>query len=561
MRFPPVLSRFAWLAVAAFIAVAWFTALDTRVLQHPDEGRYGELAREMAVTGDWVTPRLDGLKYFEKPPLQYWVTAAFYRLFETDEWTTRMAPAIGGMMIIVSAGVTTTALAGPLAGAFAALVASSFVLVVAMSHFASLDAFFTGWMAIALGAFLRAQQPGSARRTRGFMLLTWAMLAMATLTKGPVALVIAGGSLVVYTLATRDTSPWRRLSLLPGIILFLAITVPWFVLVSRANPEFLRFFFIHEHVERFLTTEHNRTGAPWYFVPIFGLGAMPWLFVWFGTVWPSWRDSAPQPSGFHWQRFCLAWAGFVFVFFSLSGSKLPSYILPEFPALAMLLGRELERARARMLLWLALPHAMVALGFLVFVVFFYEAMVGRIADDRTPAELFHNYHPWIVKSALVFALGSLAAAWCFSRGSERAKAAGIIAVSLSSLVGFQFAFIGHEAFNPVRSVAPLLARAENSPGGVDPAAPVYQVESYDQTLPFYLGRPTTLVGFRDEFALGIDAEPHKAFALFPPWIAEWEGLPQGYALMPHSTYDTLSAMHVPMRIVAHDTRRVFVARR
>ena len=158
MQFSRHLSRTAWVAVAAFIAIAWFSALDTRVLEHPDEGRYGEIAREMAVTGDYLTPRLNGLKYFEKPPLQYWFTAAAYKLFETDEWSTRLAAVAGGFATILLVGFTLARLVSPLAGAFAAMTMASFVLAIGMSHFATLDAFFTGWLTLALCAFLRAQQ-------------------------------------------------------------------------------------------------------------------------------------------------------------------------------------------------------------------------------------------------------------------------------------------------------------------------------------------------------------------------------------------------------------------
>ncbi len=562
MQFPPVLSRAAWIAVAAIIVIAWFAALDTRVLEHPDEGRYGEIAREMTVTGDYLTPRLNGLKYFEKPPLQYWFTAAAFRIFGVDEWTTRLAPVAGGFMTIVLVGFTLARLASPLSGAFAAMVMSSFVLAIVMSHFATLDAFFTGWLTLALCAFLRAQVASlRGSSVRNFMLLTWAGLAAATMTKGPVALVIAGGSLLFYSLATRDWGPWKRLYLVPGLLLFFALTAPWFILVSRANPEFARFFFIHEHVERFLTTEHHRAGPLYYFVPIFGLGVTPWLFVWAATFLRSWRDSGAQSNGFDWGRFCFVWALFVFVFFSLSGSKLASYILPEFPAIALLLGRELERIKRRTLWLLSIPQLLISAAFLLFVLVGYRMVISRLADNDTPASMFAAYHPWLVTTGFVFVAGSAAAAWLFHKGDDRAKALGIVAITICGLVGFQIAFVGHEVFNPIRSAAGLVRALRGLPGGgMDPAAPVFQVGTYDQTFPFYLGRTTTLVNFRDELALGLDAEPAKGYPDYPSWIRDWKALPQGYALMKHDTYAFLAAQDVPMRVLVSDPRRVLVAR-
>jgi 4-amino-4-deoxy-L-arabinose transferase-like glycosyltransferase len=563
LQFPPALSRAAWIAIAAIIAIAWFAALDTRVLEHPDEGRYGEIAREMAVTGDYLTPRLNGLKYFEKPPLQYWVTAATYKVFEIDEWSTRFAPVVGGFMTILLVGFTLAKLVSPLAGAFGALVMSSMVLAIGMSHYATLDAFFTGWLTLALCAFLRAQQASlRAGVQRNFMLLAYAGLAAATMTKGPVALVIAGGSLVFYSLTTRDYAVWKRLHLAPGLLLFFALTAPWFILVSRANPEFAEFFFIHEHVERFLTTEHNRAGPLYYFVPLFGFGITPWLFVWAATFVRSWRDTGAEPNGFDWGRFCFVWALFVFAFFSLSGSKLPSYILPEFPAIALLLGRELVRMRARTLLLLSLPQLLASLGFLLFVLFGYHALIPHISGADRPAAMYVAYFPWLVKTGIVFVVGSMAAAWLFRTGTERAKVLGIFAIAACGLIGFQIAFVGHEVFNPIRSAAGLLRDAGNHPDGIiDPSAPVFQVGSYDQTFTFYLGRTTTLVDFRDEFSLGLDIEPGKAYPKYPRWIHDWTALPQGYALMKHDTYAFLLAQGVPMRIIASDPRRVLVARR
>ena len=149
------------------------------------------------------------------------------------------------------------------------------------------------------------------------------------------------------------------------------------------------------------------------------------------------------------------------------------------------------------------------------------------------------------------------------RGSERAKVFGIAMAACFSLVGFQLAFIGHEVFAPIRSTVGLLRAVGNLPASerLDPAAPVFQVGTYDQTFPYYLKRTTTIVNFRDELALGLDAEPKKGYPKYPRWIRDWKALPQGYALMKHDTYDFLAAQGVPMRVLASDPRRVLVARR
>ncbi|MFI4925894.1 MAG: phospholipid carrier-dependent glycosyltransferase, partial [Vicinamibacteria bacterium] len=349
------LPRSAWAVIAAIVAFAWFSALDLRKLQHPDEGRYAEIAREMAVSGDWVTPRLNGIKYFEKPPLQYWVTAASYELFETDQWTARLAPAVSGFLAILVVGFTAGRLAGPSAGAFAALALAGCVWHVGMSHFVTLDALLAFLLTCALCSFLLANRDGlPPGRARLWMLVAWAELGLAMLTKGLLALAIPGATLVLYSIFTRDLGPWRRLHVLPGLALFVLITAPWFVAVSIANPGFAEFFFIHEHVQRFLTTEHRRTGAWWYFVPLFLAGILPWLTI---APW-TWRATWQAPAasnGFRWRVFCLVWAAFVFVFFSMSGSKLPSYILPMFAPLMLVLGPALAEMPARRIMALLAP--------------------------------------------------------------------------------------------------------------------------------------------------------------------------------------------------------------
>ena len=559
----PTLPRWAWFLIAAVAGIAWFAALDHRRLQHPDEGRYAEIAREMAVSGDWVTPRLNDLKYFEKPPLQYWLGAAAFDAFGTDEWTARLVPALAGFLGVLVVGFTAGRLAGATAGAYAGLGLLGCIWHIGMSQFVTLDALLTFWLTVALCAFLLAQQPGAPPvATRRWMIVVYAALALATLTKGLVALVLPGAALVLYTLIVRDAGPWRRLHVLPGLVVYFAITTPWFVLVSRANPEFAQFFFIHEHFERFLSTGHRRTGAWWYFVPYFIGGLTPWPLAWAATLVPSWRQSTASANGFRWERFCLVYAAFVFVFFSVSSSKLPSYILPMFPALMLVFGAGLTRLPARMLGGFALFGALLAVALFVGFVVGWPQLAARFADERTPIGLFMAFAPWFQAAIAIFAAGALAAAAAFRRDTPRTRTIGIALLSLSTLAGFQVAFAGHDAFRPTRSAFDILRAAEKVEGGaLKPGAPVYQVHGYDQTLPFYLGRPTTLVAFVDEFALGLEAEPDKGIADEAEWIRRWDTLPQGYALMPKSNHAELQAKGVPMRVLAADPRRILVARR
>ncbi len=556
------LPRAAWWSIVIVALFAWFAMLDVRILLHPDEGRYAEIAREMAVTGDFVTPRLNGLKYFEKPPLQYWMTAIAFKAFAVDEWTARLAPALGGLIAILAVGFTLARLEDTEAGVFGALALSGMVWHLGMSHLLTLDALLTGWLTLALCGFLLAQRDGLGRGVeRRWMLLVYGALAAATLTKGPVALIIAAGSLVTYSLVTRDVGPWLRLHLAPGLAVFLALTAPWFVMVSNANPEFARFFFVHEHLARFFTTEHRRGGTWYYFIPVFVLGAMPWLLAWAWTLPRSWRTARVNRNGFAWPRFCLAWAAFIFLFFSLSSSKLPSYILPLFPALALILGWQFERLPARTLLWQTIPTVLLVLIVTAAMWMRYDAIVAGYAALELPPALFRTFATWLLLAAGILAAGGLVAALCFHRGTPRAKTLGIAVAAISTLVGFQAAFMGHNAFQAPRSAHSLLTRAASATGGLDPQAPFFQVQMYDQTLPYYLGRTTTVVSYRDELALGLDAEPDKGIRWDIEWVERWKALPQGYALMKPSSFDEYNRAGVPLRVLARNAGLVLVARR
>ena len=570
------------------MALVWFANLGERRLQHPDEGRYAEIAREMTVTGDWVTPRLNGIKYFEKPPLQYWLTAATFDAFGVSDASARLSTAIAGLLTVLVVGATGAAIATPSAGLLAGAVLASSVWHFGIAHILTLDAMLSFWLAVALCAFLLAQRPSITRRARaGWMLAAWAAAALGVLTKGPVALAIPACALIVYSLATRDFGPWRRLHLGKGLVLLLAIAAPWFVVVSLRNPEFPRFFFIHEHVDRFLTTELHRPGPWWYFLPMVVVGMLPWTGVLFARVRAAWRDGAVGDDAtgnraFAWPRFCLAWAGFVLVFFSISGSKLPSYILPMFPALALVLGWQIALMPGRALAWLALFLATSTLALWIAALVGYPHVASKLGDARTPHALYVALGPWVELGLGIASAGYAVGAFLLWRARDAGRGLGaalhgpgststpvaspprmlaVAAIAIATMLAMQAFFQGSDVFRATRSAADLVATLEKrADPPYDRSAPFYQVRMYDQTLPFYLRRTTTVVAWRDELGPGIDLEPSLAIASVDTWASRWRALSQGYALMSPGTWAALEAEDLPMTIVARDSRRVLVER-
>ncbi|MEO8936532.1 MAG: glycosyltransferase family 39 protein [Burkholderiaceae bacterium] len=549
------------LALLLVFAIAWFGGLGHRKLIKPDEGRYAEIPREMVVSGDWLTPRLNGLKYFEKPPLQYWTTAAAYETFGVSEWTSRLWTALTGFAGVLVVGFTATRLYDRRTGLFSATVLASGLAYVLLGHFNTLDMglalFITmTWCAVLLArdARVRDDDPdahcGSGRRGRPshakrWMMVAWAAMALATLSKGPVAVVLSGGALVAYLVMSRD---WKLLGMLApvrGLALFVLIAGPWFIAVSRANPEFAHFFFIHEHVERFLTTEHRREGPIWYFVPVLLAGLLPWLSVAAPAMLLAWR--APARGGFAPERLMLALIGVVFVFFSLSGSKLPSYILPVFPAFAILIGRRLatigRAALKRHLIFIAVL-AVVAVATIAFVPLDSSDSADAIAAFRLTA--FASMTAWLVGTLIAIGLAL----------RDRATGA-IVAAGLAALVGWSSLLLGHEVLGRGMSTYDL---ARDMKPFIAADTPIYSVGLFEHTLDFYLQRPVTLVAFRDELDFGLTQEPHQGIATLPAFIARWNADRAPLAIMADDVFDTLTVARLPMRVVARDGRRIVVGK-
>jgi 4-amino-4-deoxy-L-arabinose transferase-like glycosyltransferase len=534
-----------WVLVGVF-AMVWFASLGFRSLVKPDEGRYAEIAREMAASGDWVTPRLNGIKYFEKPPLQYWATAAAFKAFGEREWTARLWTGLTGFCGVLLAAFAGRALYGPAAGLLAGAVLGSSLMYFIMGHLNTLDMGLAVFLEAALIAFLVGlRAPPAAGAERRWMLVAWAALALAVLSKGLVALVLPFVTLAAYSLVQRDLTPWRRLHFAAGVPLLLAIAAPWFVAVSLANPEFPRFFFVHEHFERFLTTEHRRVQPFWYFAPIVAAGLLPWTTVAAHALVQAWQRAEPGP--FRAGRFLVLWSAVVFAFFSASGSKLPSYILPVFPAVAIVAGDALARMPGRMLRSHLIPVLVLALAALPFLHW------GRFDDDPETVAMTGRYVGWLIVAFAILAAGAALAWW---RARER-PVQGALVLSAAALFFSATALLGHEALGRWNSAHYIAGEIRHE---LKPDAPFYSVGLYDQTLPFYLRRTVTLVAYADEFEFGLAQEPERRIDTIEAFEKRWREDPMAYAVMSEETRRQLEADGLPMRVLARGFWRIVVAK-
>jgi 4-amino-4-deoxy-L-arabinose transferase-like glycosyltransferase len=534
------------------LALLWFGLLGYRALIHSDEGRYAEIAREFMITGDWTTPRLDGLLYFEKPAFQYWITVIAYKLFGVSEFTARIWPALSGFLAVITAGMTAGRLWGSRAGAMTVLSVVSMVWVIANGHYLTLDMGLTFFLTLALcGFLLAANDQVDARLARRWMLLAWAAMAGAMLSKGLIGLIIPGGAFTFYFLATwpnrsvSRTAHWRLLRFVSGPSLFLLLAAPWFVEVSLRNPGFAYFFFIHEHFERFLTHEAHREGPIWFFLPWMLVGPLPWTTLLPGAIRKGFANE--RQLTFRPTIFLLAWVAFVFIFFSVSGSKLSSYILPLFPALGIIIGPYLADLPANKLRWHLIAPAVIWLSALAIPLLH---LPQRITD--VPASDIEAFVSLVQLASVSYVACTVAA---FALSAKRDTMVPVAVTAISSLLALNIAMVAHDHYakqKTTRQIAPVLLPYLKAD------TPVFSVRTYDQTLPFYLNRLVTIVDYKDELEYGETAEPAKWLPSMDEFTTRWRNLHEAMAVMGPDTFKMLQSEELPMKIVYQDSRRIVV---
>jgi 4-amino-4-deoxy-L-arabinose transferase-like glycosyltransferase len=307
--------------------------LGNRPLATPDEARYVEIPREMVVTGDYLTPRLNGVKYFEKPPLFYWMQAASIKAFGLQEAAMRLWVVLFAILGCLATYVFSQKYFNRAAGIASSLILGSSVLYFSLGRLIILDMPVSVIVTLILYSFYQAiNEPLGLKRRYwfyGFSILC----GLGVLTKGIMALAIPGPIIILWATYTKQWKNVFPVYLPTSLAVFLAVSVPWHLLVSLNNPEFAYKYFIVEHFMRYTTDVHLRYKPMWFFIPIVIVGFLPWsafLPQAFRKTWANRKNSL--------YLFLLLWAVWVFGFFSVSNSKLVPYILPMFPPLAILVG-------------------------------------------------------------------------------------------------------------------------------------------------------------------------------------------------------------------------------
>jgi 4-amino-4-deoxy-L-arabinose transferase-like glycosyltransferase len=356
------------LLLAGFSGFLFFFGLSYFGLLGADEPRYAQVAQEMLARHDWITPTLSGKPWLEKPALYYWQTMLAYRVFGVSDWAARLCSAVDATLMVVAVYIFLRRFRSGLQFAGfqldGALMTASASGVIGFARAASMDMPLAAMFTIAMLAWYAWHESASKR----YLALFYIFIGLATLAKGPVAPFLAAVIVVIFAVAKGDHRPITRTLWIPGIALFCAVALPWYIAVQLRNPEFFRAFILEHNLARFGKDVYHHTEPFWYYLPVALLGLVPWtMFVAAALVdsirawWTERREMFR--SGDSLPAFLVIWLVVPIAFFSFSASKLPGYILPALPAGMLLLAQYVRRHVAgndRPRLLLIVLHSMVA---------------------------------------------------------------------------------------------------------------------------------------------------------------------------------------------------------
>jgi 4-amino-4-deoxy-L-arabinose transferase-like glycosyltransferase len=343
--------RKSWLVMTGLWALLLLLAA-LRPLAVPDEGRYGEVGRWMLQSGDWLTPRSNGIPFFHKPPLLYWLQAMVLSVFGINAWALRLVPALHAAMMLVVLYLSARQIAGEIVARRAAVMLGTSLSFLVGGQYVNHDMMVAAWISVAIWcfglAFLDHDKPDAALARWGFV-----ACALGMLSKGLIGFVLPGLVIFLWLLWTRRLAKILQLPWVSGLVLFALIVVPWFALVQQKYPGFLRYMFWHQQFERYTAQTFNNQQPWWFYGLAIVLLLFPWIFLALSkTTLPRFRRHAStvalgvgvdEPASREGLSLCWIWIIAITVFFSIPNSKLLGYILPVVPPVAFLAAAGWER--------------------------------------------------------------------------------------------------------------------------------------------------------------------------------------------------------------------------
>lgn len=471
-------------AIAALGAALFGFHLASYGLWEPDEARYAEIAREMLARGNFLVPHLNYVPYVEKPPLLYWITALSFRMFGLSELAARLAPALAAVIGLLATYLFASIIFGCRRGLFAGVILATTPLYAVMAQVLTTDMLLTAMLTVAFFAFFLHWRDGGR-----WCWLAYVAIAMAVLTKGPVGAVLPALVALVFLWWERNLGgSLRRFHVFAGLGLVIAVAAPWFIYMTLAMPGFFDFYFIGEHLRRFLVSGYSHSEPIYFYLPVIVAGMLPWSALAPFLDWRAVRFDAAH-------RFCLIASLVVFGFFSLAHAKLIPYIMPVFPPIAVLIGEAIVRTVE------SRPWRLAAAAPILGIIGAAAAAVAIFAPDFASPYILPA-RPTLDAIAIVgLSGGVLASAPLWGRPAGGTFEFGILALGAALMV--MAGSYGRLAVEPLRSYARLCATVAASA----PDARLICYRRYVQVLPFYTRRRVILIGAKTELSFGAAHAP------------------------------------------------------
>lgn len=456
-------------------------------LMDPDEGRYNQIPREMILSGDFITPHLNGVEYFEKPAFQYWFTAIMMKIFGFSEFTGRILPALSGIGCVALAGFLGTMMYSRKVGLLASAILATSCLNLVVASINILDMALTLFMTSCMVFFYAFERTEKKK----WLIAFYIAMGFGVLTKGLVAIILPFGILFWYVIFTKRPRLFLKLFYLPGILAFLIVTVPWFYLVCQANHDFFYFFFIREHFLRFTTKMHDRFQPWWFFMPFVIIGMLPWtgflvsLFSKRGVI----RQTTSERNRFD-IIYLLLWFFIIFIFYSISDSKLVPYIMPCWMPLAILIAASIKRFEVTNS-WLS--HSFFINSFLSLAFVF--ALVGYVLSSN-----YLTIDEFIAEGGLLTAslfIGTIASIFVWLK-TKRFRCT----VSVLCIMGFFFGLGLHDVQEQVHNnqSAYYVSQKINELQPQD--ALIVNYGDFYHGVPYYTNQRVALADFKGELEFG-----------------------------------------------------------
>ena len=487
--------RWLLLLLLAAAACLFFAGLGSLALVEPDEGRNAEVAREMLASGDWLTPRFDTLPFLDKPAMFFWLVAGSFRMWGLSEWAARFPSALAATATVLLIWLLAKRMFGGAVALRAGLVWATSPLVIAFARLVIFDTTLTLLVTAALTCFWFRETSDSSQGWLEAGL--FGSMGLATFEKGPVGFILPLLSIAAYQVARGRFRDLKRLRWGLGLAIFAATGLPWFVFISIRHPEFLRHA-LWETWLRFTTASARRSGGPFYYIPVFLGGFLPWSFFLLFAAWnhlKKWK--ALKDEAHKAELFLAVTVAAIFIFFSIGRSKLPGYVLPATVPLSILMARAwkgLDSGDGDRPDWLTAGFgALLALGLLTAAApqLLHVASVQALAARKIPPKALEVIGPSLFWSgAILAALGAL------GRNLAARRRGNVLSLATFAPLAFTAPLLFVRWIQPLRAYAEASSSRQLSRtvlASPERELPIYGYYYFRTGLPFYLNRPVGLV--------------------------------------------------------------------